>query len=194
MIPQVLYAAHPPQFTVTLTLDQLAQRDARFGMLHLLRQRPSLPLIVQDSADLQQAHLRLCLGCQTVHGTPGALDEDGTGQRQPFHGWSELALEHALGLEVGASRTCLTSTADWYGEVQRWPQGVVYLFGPGADGPGPVFTRRLNLASFTDRLELEFLAQATFASWPVLRAHQLKGSGQPHILRAGCAAVGAATS
>lgn len=55
----VLYAPHPPQFALELTVEGLARRDARLAHLQTLREHGLLDLAVQDSADLMGAHLTL---------------------------------------------------------------------------------------------------------------------------------------
>jgi hypothetical protein len=190
MLVHVLYAAHPPQCSFELTLEQLTRRDARFGALPALHRRGVLAQVVQDSADLQHAHLRLKIATEVWYGTPGALDGNGPGRTPAGHGCSEHALEHALGLDLVTTERPAVSVSEWPGIVQAWSHGTVYLFGarPGAGGEG--LQRRYNLASFADRLELEFLMQAGAAGLGVLRAHQMGEEGRPRILRANSAAPG----
>ncbi|GGM13282.1 hypothetical protein [Deinococcus aerophilus] len=189
MLVHVLYAAHPPQCSFELTLEQLTRRDTRFGALPALQRRGVLEQVVQDSADLQQAHLRLKMGPQVWHGTPGALDEDGSGRVSAGHGWSEQELEFALGLNLVEAERHAVSVSELTGVLQAWPHGTVYVFGAGSGAGEDTLQRRFNLTSFTDRLELEFLAQSGFAELGVLRAHRIGGEGRPHILRAGNSAA-----
>lgn len=182
----VLYAPHPPQFTLELTPGQLAQRDCRFANLWALRGRGVLALAVQDSADLQQAHLTVREGRAEWRGTPGALDEGRPHPaRLPFSGWSERALEDGLGLDPGHVRVREVGGAGLAAEFAAWPAGIVYLFAQEPGAPHPGVARRLNLTHFLDRLEAEFLGRAAFAGFPLVRAHRLGADGSMEVLRAG---------
>ncbi len=185
----VLYAAHPPQCSFELTLEQLTRRDARFGALPALHRRGVLDHVVQDSADLLQAHLRLSIGAQVWHGTPGALDEDGSDRALSLRGCREQRLEHVLGLDLVDVGTRHLPAPELFGLLQSWPHGTVYLFGAGPGAGGAGLQRRLNLAGFTDRLELEFLARSGVAGLGVLRAHHIGAEGRPQVLRAGASAA-----
>lgn len=184
MAYQVLYAAHPPQFSVTLSLEQLAARDARFADLRALRLRRALDLTVQDSADLQGAHLRLTHGSSVWQGTPGALDEDGSGLRRPFHGWSEAALEYGLGLDLAPCHQRPLSPDQLAAELAASPVGVLYAFARPKSGDRPALVRRLNLAGDLDRLEHEYLAATGYAGLDLLRLHRLGAGGEHLVLRA----------
>ncbi len=181
----VLYAPHPPQFTLELTVQQLACRDARFAHLRTLRERGLLDLAVQDSADLQNAHLTLRQGGAEWRGTPGALDEHHTfSSRPPFAGWSELALEYGLGLDLGPSRVREVNGAEIGAELNTWQEGVVSVFAHPAGTAHAALSRRLNLANFFDRLEVGFLAQTAWAGFVLVRAHRLGAHGAYEVLRA----------
>lgn len=179
---RVLYAPHPPQFTLELTRGQFARCDARFADLRALRERGFLGLAVQDSADLLQAHLILREGDEEWRGTPGLLDEGGP--PLPFRGWSEAELERRLGLDLGQPRVREVNRALLGAELLSWPVGAVYVFVAGEGAPHPGLTRRLNLASFFDRLEVEFLARGGFGGVAAVRAHRLTRDGTHEVLRA----------
>ncbi len=183
MSDHVTYASFPAQFSTTFTVAHLASLDHRFHHLRALRGRRALDLVVQDSADLQNAHLTLRSGQAEWLGAPGALDEDGAGRR-PFHGWSEAALAYALGVDltpVELQRVPFTELND---RVAAWRTGVLYAFARVDAGPSPALARRLNLANDMDRLEFDFLAATDFAGLDLVRAHRLNASGAHEVLRA----------
>ncbi|GBF06019.1 hypothetical protein DAERI_070017 [Deinococcus aerius] len=182
---RVLYAPHPPQFTLDLTAEQFARCDARFADLRALRARGALGLAVQDSADLLGAHLILREGEGEWRGTPGVLDEGGAGGPPlPFREWSEAELERRLGMDLGQPRVREVDSARLGAELLSWPVGTVYIFLSDEGAPHPGLARRLNLASFFDRLEVEFLARGGFEGVAAVRACRLTGDGTHEVLRA----------
>lgn len=180
---RVLYAPHPPQCCIELTPGQLAHLDARFTDLPRLRARGVLALTVQDSADLQGAHLTLSEGSAEWRGLPGHLDEDPEGSGcLPLLGWSEAALISGLALDLGGVQTREVGAAHLARAVEGWTLGVVYLLSRRAGEP-PRVSRRLNLASFFDRLELEGLGSG-FGGCALVRAHRLCKDGTSRVWRA----------
>ncbi len=181
---QIVSAPHPPEFSVNLTLADLARRDARFSGIHVLRSRRLLDLVLQDSADLQHAHLNLRYGPEEWSGTPGKLDEDGTeGYRSMFSGWTEQALTAGLGLDLGQTDLRTVTGAQMRTEVTTWPAGLLYTFCRGTGGH-PSLSRRLNLTRFVDRLEAEFLWEFPGREPILLRAHRLCPGGRMEVLQA----------
>lgn len=185
MNARVTFTPCPPEYHLSLSLEQFAAQDGRFRALARLRERGGLGLAVQDSADLQDAHVRLRVGSADWTGTPGALDEEeAPGLRaRPFAGWSEAALEYALALDaapVARRDLPLTAFADLAAERGT---GLVYILAPRASDGTPVVTRRLNLARFVDRLELEFLLLAP-PEGLALRLHALGADGTHEVWRA----------
>ncbi|WP_084051051.1 hypothetical protein [Deinococcus hopiensis] len=167
-----------------LTLTDLARQDARFTQARHLRIRDVLADVVQDSADLQGAHLNLRCGRSEWRGTPGRLDGEGTSSGpSPFHGWSESTLIYGLGLDLGETDVRATTSARLLAEVSEWPAGLVYTFRRSAEGV-PHVSRRLNLSNFIDRLECDFLACLAAADLSVVRAHRLVAGGRMDVLRA----------
>ena len=182
---RVLYAPHPPQFSVELTLEQLAQLDGRFADVRQLRARGVLDLTVQDSADLQEAHLSVRGERCEWRGTPGQLDENGRcGCRRPFAGWSEAALAYGLGLDLARPVVQPLSRSELCARLDGWRVGILYAFRRGPDALPPTLARRLNLANFFDRLECEVLAQLGFADFAVVRVHRLGAGGSQQVWRA----------
>ncbi|GGR06446.1 hypothetical protein [Deinococcus ruber] len=179
-----VYAAHPPQFTVSLSLDQLARRDMRFAQSGAFQLRGTLGLVLQDSADLQQAHIALRNGQTEWHGTPGQFDEDGRNDvRSPAAGWSEAALMAALGLDLPLT-TVHDLSAEELAALAGWASGIVYVFGRRAGSGVLSMTRRLNLANFFDRLELELLASRHFEGCAAVCAYRLEQGGRVQVWRA----------
>ncbi|PNY79468.1 hypothetical protein [Deinococcus koreensis] len=193
----VQYAPHPPQYSLELTLEQLARRDSRFGHLSALWARGILGDVVQDSADLQGAHLSLRQGHGLWIGTPGRLDEHGGPDpgdpepahpgRRPFEGWTELALDYALALDLAGGWT--PAEPDWAAQVAEWGQGVVYTFALSPGRTQPTLTRRLNLSNFFDRAEFDVLVASAFSGVAVVRCHQLSASGTPVVWRVSLAST-----
>lgn len=182
---RVQYAPHPPQFSLELSLAQLARLDARFAGVRALRARGSLGLAVQDSADLQEAHLTVREGRLEWRGTPGGLDENGLFPgRSPLHGWSEVALTHGLGLDLARAEVREVSGRELGGELVSWRAGVVYAFARVGEEAHPTLVRRLNLGNFFDRLEAEVLASLAFAAVDVVRVHRLGEDGRHLVWRA----------
>ncbi|MFC4456399.1 hypothetical protein [Deinococcus sonorensis] len=182
MFFQIESAPEPPEYSFTMTVDALAQRDARFARLSTLRARGILADVVQDSADLQNVHLRLGDGRAAWRGTPGQLNEDGSLRPRPFHGWSEDALSYGLGLDLGRPRVRVMPATDLLAALRSWPAGLVYAF-HRRPGPAPALARRLNLSAFIDRLEVEFLASLPGRDLAAIRAHRLSADGQLDIWR-----------
>lgn len=212
----IQYAPHPPQYSLDLTPDQLARRDRRFSHLPVLWARGILGDVVQDSADLQGAHLVLRQGAGRWVGTPGRLDEH-AGQahtaRRPFAGWTERALDYGLALDLaggpgpaeadGAEGDWIDAdwanpdwanpdwaNADWAGRVAGWGRGVVYTFARAPRHPQPTVTRRLNLSNFFDRAEFGFLATTDFPGAALIRAHRLAPDGTAVVWRVSRATPG----
>ena len=186
---RVLYAPHPPQCCTELTPAQLARLDARFRDLPRLRARGTLGLTVQDSADLLGAHLtlsegRVGEGAEHWCGAPGRLDENpACPVFLPLRGRSERDLTEALALDLGDVDTYGVCARELACVVEGWAQGVVYLL-PRLGGV-PAVSRRLNLASFFDRVELDALACRAFDGYAVVRAHALTPCGSSLVLRVG---------
>lgn len=180
----VTYAPHPPQASLTWTLDQLARRDARFATLPQMRARGSLQDALQDSADLQQAHLTLRLGRAEYRASPGGWSDPWGAVA--FAGWSELALEHALALDAPGVTIPRPAepTAHWIAEVCGRRMGLAFVFWPAGPGRPAGLRARLNLADFVDRMELEFLLGAGLPPGAVCRVHTLAPSGQVIVERA----------
>ncbi len=176
MSTYAVFTACPPEFSTRLTLGALARLDARFADLDRLRRTADLALVVQDSADLQGAHLTLHVDGEEWTGAPGRLDEDGSDHHPPCYRWTEGWLAARLGVERAAPTEL--RLPEFARAVQAWSRGAVYVFGP----PAGVLLRRLNLSAFTDRLELEFLLGER-PGGVVLRAHRLEG-GASRVLRA----------
>ncbi|ULH17563.1 hypothetical protein MF271_21165 (plasmid) [Deinococcus sp. KNUC1210] len=178
-----VYAPHPPQFTVSLTLDQLARRDMRFVRSEAVQLRGTLGLLLQDSADLQQAHIALRNGQTEWHGTPGQFDEDGRiDARSPATGWSESTLLAAL--DLSATALLDLSVQELAAALAGWSVGIVYVFGRPTGSSVPGMTRRLNLANFFDRLEAELLASRHFEGCAAVWAYRLDQGGQVQGWRA----------
>ncbi|PYE55448.1 hypothetical protein [Deinococcus yavapaiensis] len=132
----IRFAPVPPEFTLDLPFDTLVRKDARFTHLARLRARGVLDHVVQDSADLQQAHL--VVGSHV--GTPGRT----AARHAMFEGWSLGALEYALGFDS----TCVTrSSCD---EPSTWSRGIAFLVHEGR------VSRRLDLSDDADRFELDW--------------------------------------
>ncbi|MFC4453908.1 hypothetical protein [Deinococcus sonorensis] len=179
----ILYAPHPPQFTLHLTLDQLARRDRRFAQIQVLHRRGTLGLALQDSADLQQAHYTLRTGQTEWHGTPGQFDEDSlAGRRHPAAGWSEAAVTAGLGLDLVATERHDLAACELGAMMSTWSCGVIYAFAHQG-GISPTLTRRLNLANFYDQVELDGLALRQFEGYAVVCAHRLDEHGQLQVWR-----------
>ena len=176
MSAYAVYTAHPPEFSLRLTLTGLARLDRRYADLERLRRRADLGAVVQDSADLLHAHLRLHLDGQEWSGTPGLLDEDGSGRPCSGHGCSEAELAARLGLKAPGGRL---PPGELAARLPEWPHGLVHLFGPLG------LQRRLNLAGLTDRLELDFALEAGGTDTLVLWARRLEAGGGLVSLRAG---------
>lgn len=132
----IRFAPVPPEFTLDLTFDALVRKDARFGHLACLRARGVLDHVVQDSADLQQAHL--ALGGHA--GTPGRT----AALHTTFAGWTPRALEYALGFDVApvVPASCA--------EPSAWASGVAFLMRGGR------VERRLDLSDDADRFEFDW--------------------------------------
>lgn len=192
MSVHVQYAPHPPQLSVELTAAPLAVLDARFGHLATLRRRRVLDQVVQDAADLLEAHIGLRAGRQSWQGTPGRLDEDGTTPSHPFVGWTELRLRHGLALDLGRPDLRPVAAAELFSTLASWRRGLVYLLCPDRATFAPVVRRRLNLANGIDRLELDHLSME-FLGDAVLRAHRLDGEGRLVMWRAALSRCDGAT-
>jgi len=151
----VLYAPHPPQVCLELTVEQLARLDARFADVPRLRARGVLALTVQDSADLQGAHLTLSEGGKEWRGTPGRLDEAPECPAcLPLAGWSEQALAFGLALDLGGVQMGEVDAAELGRALDGSARGAVYLLPRRGAGLSPRVSRRLNLACFFDQMEL----------------------------------------
>ena len=156
----IRFAPVPPQFTLDLPFDALVRKDARFGHLARLRARGVLDHVVQDSADLQQAHL--------VVGSHVGTPDRTSAFHAMFEGWSLGALEYALGFDstnvVGAS--C--------GEPSAWSSGVAFLMREGR------VWRRLDLSDAADRFEFDWARGARGVN---VHLHRLDAHGRLERLR-----------
>lgn len=190
MSVQVQFAPEPPQLSVELTARQLAALDARLGHLVTLHRRRALAWVVQDAADLLDAHIDLRAGRWGWQGTPGRLDEDGRAPSPSLVGWTEAGLTYGLALDLGRPQLRLVDTAGFLSVLTGWRRGLVYLLRPGRRGAVPVVRRRLNLSNFFDRIELNHLGVGTPGDG-VVRAHQLGNDGQLSMLRATLSGGGA---
>ncbi|SMB82752.1 hypothetical protein [Deinococcus hopiensis] len=173
---ETVYAPHPPQFALTLTPEELIRRDARFAHIQRLQERGTLDLLLQDSADLQNAHLTLRWGEVRWQGTPG-----GNGGERLWRDRDGKALNCALGLDLTHTEVQAVEASRLAAEVISWDQGAVYIL-TGKAGL-PTVTRRLNLGDFCDRLEWDFLTDTGFAAIAEVQAHRLGKGGQPVVWR-----------
>ena len=166
----ILFTPVPPELTVEHTPEQMARLDRRFAQQGRWPADPTL--LVQDSAALLNAHLIVRTRHGEWRGDPLCP--------APSEGLTEVAWQAALMLDstptvhVGAAH--LTA-------LKSWTAGVVTVFtGPSA-GTAPRVARVLNLSTFIDRLELEFLLEGGLSGVPVLRAHRLEPGGRLTLWR-----------
>lgn len=168
----ILYTPLPPQLTVQHTVTQMARLDRRFDRPELLRGDPAL--LVQDSARLLNAYLVLCAPHGEWRGDPLA---PAGGLHLTEGAWrTGLGLDSVATVHVGPAHLTALST---------WTAGVVTLFTATADDPVPRLSRLLNLGTFLDRMELDFLLDSGLPGVRVLYAHRLEPGGWLTLWRAG---------
>ncbi|GHF45540.1 hypothetical protein HNQ07_002277 [Deinococcus metalli] len=166
----ILYTPVPPEFTVEHTLERMARLDRRFEQFARWPADPA-PL-VQDCAVLLGAHLIVRTPRGECSGDP----------LTPRPGWTFTEPAWAAALLLDEVPTVHVSPAH-LPALTGWAAGVVTIFSIPATGGAAQVSRTLNLGSFVDRLELDFLLEGGLPGVHVLRAHRLERGGRLTVWR-----------